>query len=193
MTPWMAKVVIVAAALTMFVIRAPHGSRSYRLKVARSWKGRQEVVLVTLGWTAFFVPLVWALSPFLAFADYPLRRGPFLAGVVCLSAGLWLFHRSHRDLGTNWSVTLEIRENHRLVTGGIYRFVRHPMYTAFLLYGIGQALVVPNWLVGPSYLATMGLLVALRLPAEERMMLETFGDAYAAYMTDTKRLIPGVW
>ena len=75
-----------------------------------------------------------------------------------------------------WSVTLELRENHRLITQGVYRYVRHPMYAALFLYSIGQALVLPNWLVGPSYLVAFGILFALRIGAEERMMLETFGD-----------------
>jgi len=193
MNPWIAKAVILTAGIVMFVIRAPHGSRSYGLKVARSYKSRREVVLLTLAWIGFFCPLIWAVSPAFSFADYPLRLAPFLAGVACLVVGLWFFHKSHADLGTNWSVTLEVRENHRLVTHGIYRFVRHPMYAALFLYAIGQALVVPNWLAGPSYLVAMGILFALRIGAEEHMMLETFGNEYAAYMAKTKRLVPGVW
>jgi protein-S-isoprenylcysteine O-methyltransferase Ste14 len=96
-------------------------------------------------------------------------------------------------LGRYWSVTLELRENHRLMTEGIYRHVRHPMYAALFLYSIGQALVVPNWVAGPSYLVTFGILFALRIGAEERMMLEAFGDEYAAYQARTKLLVPGIW
>ena len=92
-----------------------------------------------------------------------------------------------------WSVTLELRENHRLITQGVYRHVRHPMCAALFLYSIGQALALPNWVAGPSYLVAFGMLFALRLGAEERMMLETFGDEYAAYMAGTKRLVPGIW
>jgi protein-S-isoprenylcysteine O-methyltransferase Ste14 len=106
---------------------------------------------------------------------------------------LWLFYRSHADLGTNWSITLQVREKHQLVTQGIYQHVRHPMYLALLLYSVGQALVLPNWLAGPSYLVAFGLLFALRVGPEERMMLEEFGKDYEAYMARTKRLIPGAW
>ena len=67
------------------------------------------------------------------------------------------------------------------------------MYTALLLYCIGQALVVPNWVAGPANLIALLVLVPLRLPAEERLMLDTFGPEYAAYMSWTKRLVPGVW
>jgi protein-S-isoprenylcysteine O-methyltransferase Ste14 len=55
------------------------------------------------------------------------------------------------------------------------------------------ALVLPNWVAGPSYLVAVALLVSLRLGPEERMMLDVFGNNYASYMARTKRLIPGVW
>ena len=67
------------------------------------------------------------------------------------------------------------------------------MYAALFLYSIGQALVLPNWVAGPSYFVAFGILFALRIGAEERMMLETFGDEYAAYMARTKLLVPGIW
>jgi len=193
MNPWIAKTVILAASVVMVVIRAPHGRRSRGVKVARSCKGRREVALLTLAWMGFLLPVIWVVSPVFSFAEYSLRPRPFGAGILCLGGGLWLFHRSHSDLGTYWSVTLELRENHRLITQGVYRYVRHPMYAALFLYSIGQALVVPNWVAGPSYLVAFGILFALRIRAEERMMLETFGDEYAAYMARTRRLVPGVW
>jgi protein-S-isoprenylcysteine O-methyltransferase Ste14 len=187
------KAIILASSIVMVIIRAPHGQRSRGVKVVRSGRGTLEIVLLTLAWLAFFVPLVWVAAPVFAFADYPLRLVPLSAGVVCLAVGLWLFARSHADLGTNWSITLEVRERHQLVTQGIYRTLRHPMYAALLIYSIGQALVVPNWVAGPSYGVAMALLFAFRLGPEERMMLEEFGKDYEAYRGRTKRLVPGIW
>ena len=193
MNPWIAKAVILAATVAMIAIRAPHGQRSRSVKVVRSRKGPLEVVLLILVSLGFFVPLIWIASPALSFAEYPLRAGAFAAGVVCLVAGLWLFYRSHADLGTNWSITLEVREQHRLVTQGVYSRIRHPMYSALLLYSIGQALALPNWVAGPSYLVPFVILFAFRVRAEEGMMLEQFGDEYAAYRARTERLVPGIW
>ena len=193
MNPWIAKSVILAASVVMVAVRAPHGQRSRGVKVVKNRKGKQEVFLLTLAWLGFFVPLIWVVSPAFSFAEYPLRLGPLIVGVVCLVVGLWLFHRSHADLGTNWSVTLQVREQHRLITHGIYRHIRHPMYLALFLYSLGQLLVLPNWIAGPSYLLTFGILFAFRVRNEERMMLEEFGDQYAAYMARTKRLVPGIW
>jgi protein-S-isoprenylcysteine O-methyltransferase Ste14 len=193
MSIWYAKVVVLLANIVLVVIRAPHGQRSRGIPVARRRKGPLETVLLTIAWIAFFLALIWIVTPIFEFADYPLHPISFVAGCLGLVAGLWLFHRSHADLGTNWSITLEIREQHRLITHGLYRWVRHPMYLAILVFSVGQALVLPNWLVGPSYGVAMALLIACRLRAEERMMLEEFDKDYEAYMAATKRLIPGVW
>ncbi|MGH7176419.1 MAG: protein-S-isoprenylcysteine O-methyltransferase [Tepidisphaeraceae bacterium] len=193
MNPWIAKAVMLAASVVMVAIRAPHGNRSRGVKVLKSGKGTLEIWLLTLAWIAFFIPLIWVASPAFWFADYPLRAGPLIAGITCFVAGLWMFHRSHSDLGTNWSITLELREQHQLITHGVYRRIRHPMYTSLLLYSVGQALVIPNWVAGPSYLIAIAILFAFRVRAEERMMLDQFGDAYAEYMTRTHRLVPGVW
>lgn len=190
---WIAKAVIVAGMVVMIAIRAPHGRRSRSVTVAESHKTTLETVLLTLAWIGFLVPLIWIVSPAFAFAEYPLRAGPFVAGVTCLAIGLWLFYRSHADLGTNWSVTLELRKEHRLITQGVYRAIRHPMYSALLLYGVGQALVVPNWVAGVLNLIAFAILFTLRVGAEEKMMAEQFGEEYAAYSARTKRLIPGVW
>jgi protein-S-isoprenylcysteine O-methyltransferase Ste14 len=88
---------------------------------------------------------------------------------------------------------LEVREQHQLITQGVYRRIRHPMYSALLLYSLGQALVIPNWVAGPANLIAFTILFALRVSAEEKMMFEGFGDEYTAYSSRTKRLIPGVW
>jgi len=193
MNPWIAKAVILVANVVLIAIRAPHGHRSRSIKVVKSRKGTLEIVLLSLMWIAFFVPLIWIAVPAFSFAEYRLGAGPLVAGIVCFAAGLWLFFRSHADLGTNWSITLEVRDQHQLITHGVYRRIRHPMYTAFFLYSIGQALVIPNWVVGPSYLVPFTILFACRVGSEERMMVEQFGDEYTAYVTRSKRLVPGIW
>jgi protein-S-isoprenylcysteine O-methyltransferase Ste14 len=192
MNPWIAKMLMLAGSMVLVAIRAPHGQRSRSVKVAKSRRGGLEIVLLTLAWFGFVVPLIWIASSALSFADYPLRTGPFLAGLGCIVVGLWMFYRSHADLGTNWSITLEVREGHRLITQGVYSHIRHPMYAALLIYSVGQSLVLPNWIAGPSYLITFAILYVFRVRAEERLMLEQFGDEYAAYMARTPRLLPRV-
>jgi len=193
MNPWFAKAIILVATLAIIIIPASLHHRSSEVKVVKSRKGPLERVLLTLTSLGFLLPLIWVATPVLSFADYPLRPVPFIAGIICLAAGLWLHYRSHADLGANWSISLELREKHQLVTRGIYRHARHPMYLALLLYSSGQTLVLPNWVAGPSYLVAVALLFSLRVGPEERMMLEEFGKDYEAYVARTKRLVPGVW
>ena len=190
MDPWFGEGAVIAASVALVAIRAPHGNRSMKVPVAESRKGAAEKVLLTFAWISFLVPIVWIASPWLDFADYPLPPAAYAAGIACFAGGLWLFHRSHADLGTNWSITLELREGHRLVTQGVYARVRHPMYSSLFLYAAGQALCAPNWIAGPAYLAVMVPLVLMRLGPEEAMMRARFGAEWDAYAARTPRLIP---
>lgn len=193
MSPWFAKTIILLGSIAMVAIRAWYRFRSRNVDVVKNRMGRREVALLALASIGFFVPLLWVASSVFSVADYSLHLFPFIAGILCLSLGLWFFVRSHADLGTNWSVTLKVREGHELVTQGIYCHVRHPMYMALLLYSLGQMLVVPNLVAGPSCGVAMAVFFALRVGVEERLMLEHFGKDYEVYMARTKRLIPGVW
>jgi protein-S-isoprenylcysteine O-methyltransferase Ste14 len=193
MEPWVQKAVFMAGAVALVAIRAPHGQRSRSVRTARSFRGALESTLLAVAMIAFFLPFAWVFSPLLSFGDYPFEMWRFVLGVACLVLGLWYFHRSHADLGTNWSITLELREGHALVTQGVYEHVRHPMYAALLLYSLGNALVVTNWIAGPSYGVAMLLLFALRVGPEEQMMREQFGAQYDAYCSRSKRIVPFVW
>ena len=62
-----------------------------------------EYFLLTVAGIAFYLPFIWIATPYLAFADFPLHRLPWIAGSLLLASSLWLFHRSHVDLGANGS------------------------------------------------------------------------------------------
>ena len=127
------------------------------------------------------------------FADYLFQPALAWAGSAVFASSLWLFYRTHKDLGRNWSVTLEIRDRHALVTSGVYRHVRHPMYSAFWLWAFAQALLLPNWIAGPAGLIGFGTLFFLRINREEQLMIETFGDDYRHYMIRTSRVLPWIY
>jgi protein-S-isoprenylcysteine O-methyltransferase Ste14 len=150
-----------------------------------------EAVLLSLNFFGLLViPLVYIFTPWLDWANYALPFWAGWLGAAFFAAAIWLLWRSHADLGKNWTVTPNIREEHKLVTRGVYRYIRHPMYAAHWLWGIAQVLLLQNWIAGLSMLASFALLYALRVPREEEMMLAHFGDEYRAYMQQTGRVLP---
>ncbi len=146
------------------------------------------VILVALGQIVF--PLLAVITPWFKFADYALPPAALWVGAPLMFFSLWLFWRSHADLGNAWSVTLKIGEQHKLVTQGVYRSVRHPMYLSFFLFAVSQILLIHNWLGGWAAFAAVLLLYVIRRPNEERMMIEHFGAEYQAYMNSTSGLMP---
>jgi protein-S-isoprenylcysteine O-methyltransferase Ste14 len=167
------------AIRTVFIRRA----RSQQKVDKADWRDRLLIVLVGVGQIA--LPLLFVFTPWLAAADHGVAPVCGVLGAAAMTAGLWLFWRSHVDLGDSWSVSLELNADHRLVTRGVYRVVRHPMYTSFLVSAAGQALLLGNWVAGPAALFAVLLLIVVRLPHEEAMMIEHFGDEYRAYMART--------
>jgi protein-S-isoprenylcysteine O-methyltransferase Ste14 len=194
MNPLFGTLLFFAATIASIVIRAPHAHKSKVTPVARSARGRLDAaLLVLMGVAVLLLPLLYATTNVLAFADHPLPAWAFALGVVVVVLWLWSFHRSHKDLGTNWSVTLEVREQHRLVTHGVYSRIRHPMYTSLFLNALAQLLLLANWVAGAAMLVVFTAMFVTRLGPEERLMRETFGAAYDDYAARTKRLVPGVW
>jgi protein-S-isoprenylcysteine O-methyltransferase Ste14 len=194
MTPALAKAVFALLAVGWFVIRVPHARRSRRTPVARSARGARETALLLVSLTGLgILPLLYVGTGFPRVANYPFRPAQAWLGVLAALAALAMFHLTHRALGRNWSVSLEVRETHKLVTEGVYRQVRHPMYTAFWLWAVAQALLLPNWVAGLAGLVGFGTLYFFRIGREERLMVDTFGDAYRAYMARTARLVPWLY
>lgn len=100
-----------------------------------------------------------------------------------------LFAWSHATLGRYWSTALQLRGEHRLITAGPYARIRHPMYTAILGWLASLGLVAGSW-IPFIFTALSALNFMLRIPPEEKMMLQQFGDEYRAYMKRTGRLLP---
>jgi protein-S-isoprenylcysteine O-methyltransferase Ste14 len=189
-----AKIIWALGCVAWYVIRYPHERRARRTAVVQRRDRVRDTALMVISFTGLgLVPLIYVLTGQPAFADYPFRPAQAWLGTLVMAAAMVLFYRTHRDLGRAWSVTLEVRDRHALVTRGIYERLRHPMYAAFWLLALAQALLLPNWIAGLSGLTGFGTLFFARVGREERMMLETFGDEYRAYMGRTKRVIPGIY
>jgi protein-S-isoprenylcysteine O-methyltransferase Ste14 len=162
-------------------------------KALRRVDGLERTLMFMVLVGNLLLPLVYLFTPWLSFGDYRLPAFAPWCGTAVMGAALWLFWHAHADLGQNWSGTLELRKGHQLVRHGVYRSIRHPMYAAIFLFGLGQGLLLQNWLAGWSALATFALMYFVRTPREEHMMSEIFGHEYHDYMRQTGRLFPRIW
>jgi len=193
MTPAISKVIFVGLVIVWYLIRYEYARRSRREKVVSTARGPLETALLLISLLGLgLVPLLYVATGIPRFAAYSFYPSLAWLGSLFAIAALGMFYLTHRALGRNWSISLDVRENHELVTNGIYRRVRHPMYSAFWLWAVAQALLLPNWIAGFAGLAGFGILFFGRVAREERMMLETFGDSYRAYMARTGRIFPSI-
>ncbi len=159
-------------------------------KATKKRKSLVDIILISAAGVGLAAPLLYLFSPWLDFANYDLSGWLGCVGTVVFAMALFLLWRSHADLGRNWSAILQIRQEHSLITDGIYRHIRHPMYAAHLLWAIAQGLLLENWLAGWAFLVIFVPFYLLRVPKEEKMMLEQFGQEYRQYISRTGRMIP---
>ncbi|HEY2185722.1 MAG TPA: protein-S-isoprenylcysteine O-methyltransferase [Xanthobacteraceae bacterium] len=190
----LAKLLWVAFALWWGVIRFRYARRAKRNRQIEEQDRIYESTLLILSFMGYLaVPIIYVSTSWLSFANYPPQPVLLAAGIVASVASLWLFWRSHADLGRNFSIKLVIREQHALVTTGVYGLIRHPMYASALLWSLAQALLLPNWVTALAGLCGFGILYFGRVTREETLMLKTFGQAYQDYMLRTKRLVPHIY
>jgi protein-S-isoprenylcysteine O-methyltransferase Ste14 len=133
------------------------------------------------------VPLTWPSGLAIRFVP-AADAGVTLLGLVMTAAGIGFAVAARLSLADNWSSAVEVKENHTLIRGGPYRYVRHPIYSGLLLAFLGTAIAIGRW---RALLAVAFLLLAFLLKArrEETEMRRTFPD-YQRYVQDTAALIP---
>lgn len=185
---------IIAYFVAIFIemaIRAPiRKAQQGDAKSEQRVTGQEKTLLGLLFLAMFFIPLIYTFSHWLDFADYTLPTWAGWLGVVILAFALYVFWRAHKDLGLNWSPSLEIREKHELITKGIYGLIRHPMYASQWLWVIAQPLLLQNWIAGFLNLIIFIPFYVLRVKAEEKMMLDSFGEEYKNYLQKTGAVFP---
>jgi protein-S-isoprenylcysteine O-methyltransferase Ste14 len=179
------------ALIIEIIIRAPVDRKRRQGKLRERRVTAQEQILLgllTLG--GFFVPIMYAFTNWLEFANYALPTLAGWLGILLTAGALFIFWRAHADLGVNWSPSLEIREKHELITRGIYGVIRHPMYASQWLLTLATPLLLQNWIAGFLNLVVFIPFYILRVKAEEQMMLDSFGTQYQEYIKKTGRVLP---
>ena len=180
-----------AAFVIGIAIRTPHAMANRANRIVAARKDATEQALLFAMFVAMMVlPMLHLAWDTFAFADYELPMWGSAIGAALQLPYLWLFWRSHADLGRNWSPGLEVRDAHSLVTEGVYKRIRHPMYAAIWISALAQPLLIHNWIGGFLVLPAFAAMYFIRAPREEAMMRGQFGEAYAGYCRRTGRLWP---
>jgi len=152
------------------------------------WRHAVVRAIRSISLIAFLVLYVinppWLGVLLVPFPDW-LRWIGVALGVVSLAVYSW----SRATLGREWSSLLQLSEEHHLVTTGPYAWIRHPIYLALMGFLTGITLITANWFL-IAFLVVSIVDLALRIPKEEQMMVEEYGDEYIAYMQKTGRLLP---
>ena len=147
--------------------------------------------IMFLGYILFVRPRFPKPFDFLSVKLLPDNQWLMLLGIAIVIGGLVITIIARRTLADNWSSAVTFKENHELITAGIYHFVRHPIYTGILLMFLGSAYLYLSW----STIIGFGLMVfaiIYKIRLEEKMMTEHFPDAYPIYKTKVKAIIPFV-
>ncbi len=153
--------------------------------------GRASRLAGLLALPALAATVVYVLAPtWLSWSALPLPIWIRWLGVGVALGGFALLQWAQQSLGMNWSDAPRVVAGQSLVASGPYRWIRHPIYAAFLLILGSPLLISASWLVGALWIGMTGLDVAARISTEEALMLGRFGEQFRDYRLKTGRLLP---
>lgn len=191
MSPIIAKAAWVVMVVAWYVLRIPFERKARKAKIVQDEMAMPERIRLAISLSGLgIVPFIYIATGFPRWADYAFQPALAVLGIMVAAAALVMFRLTHKALGRNWSVSLQLKDDHKLITHGVYARVRHPMYTAFWLMALAQALLLPNFVAGFAGIVGFGTLYLLRVKQEEALMLKGFGPEYQAYMDRTGRILP---
>ncbi len=167
------------------MVRPAYDTAANRDLFQRKWAQFNQILsLVLFGAAPFERTYIYGSEPAWWFGA---------AGLAIALAGLSISLMARMQLGTFGTPHLAVQEQQHVVRSGLYRRIRHPLYSGGLLTSLAWPII---FAAPATFIATAILRVVFirrRIRVEESMMLERFGADYTTYMRDTYRLIPGVW
>ncbi|HSK87672.1 MAG TPA: isoprenylcysteine carboxylmethyltransferase family protein [Anaerolineales bacterium] len=182
--------IIAFAAHRGYYVRK-HGQERDTLKTRE--EGIASKIAGILGIMGFAAMLTYAINPaWISWAGLALPLWLRWSGLVIALLGFALLQWAQNTLGKSWSDTPRMIKEQSLTTSGPYQFIRHPIYTGFLLILGSTLLISSNWLIGLAWTGMTLIEVTSRIGFEEQLMLEYFGDQYRSYMKRTGRLLPKI-
>jgi protein-S-isoprenylcysteine O-methyltransferase Ste14 len=187
--------IIVPLIIVLFVAHRGYYVARYSKPENETLKQRKAGAASTfaglLSLIGFVAVIAYMANPnWMAWASLSLPLWMRWAGVGIAALGFVLLQWAQSTLGKNWSDTPRMLKQQSLITSGPYQFIRHPIYTAFILILGSSLLISSNWMIGLAWIGMTVVEVASRIGFEESLMLEYFGDGYREYMKKTGRLLP---
>ena len=157
-------------------------------------EGSFRVIRICLGgplFAAFIAYMIW--PPWMAWSQLPMDPNVRWLGVPFGIACFFMLRWVHRHLSRNFTGTVQIRPQGHVVTTGPYRYIRHPMYIAFLLLTASIFFLTANWFLGGGILVIFLTVMFVRLPIEERALEQAYGEEYRKYKTKTGAFFPRIF
>ena len=151
---------------------------------------RIKVTIASIGMV--FIPLASVFTPYLDYFQIYVPQFLIYLTIILMILDIYYFYLTHKQLGYNWSPILEIKEKQKLIKTGVYKYVRHPMYTQTWIWIFLQGIILTNYFVEICGILCWGYLYFTRIGPEEQLMIEEFGEEYKEYMKNTGRLIPKI-
>ena len=188
---WM-RVAFVVELLTLGGVRAAYAGTALGGKKGRRFKEQPVVVVgMVVGGIVFygvFFAYLFSWDPQWLYIGLPdaVRWAALVASLLPLGFLLWVF----KAIGTAGAKYVVTSDDQELVTTGPYARIRHPMYSWSIVWAITLLLYTDHWGVGGAFLGFLLFVVAVRVPSEEQVLIEHFGDEYLAYMARTGRYWP---
>jgi protein-S-isoprenylcysteine O-methyltransferase Ste14 len=187
--------ILLAAVFAAFVAHRGYYTRKYGQAGRETLERREDTpiqrLVNLLALPGLAAAILYAAYPaWVAWASLPFPAGLRWLGVGIALAGFALLQWAHQALGKNWSDTPRLMEEQFVVMDGPYRWIRHPIYTAFLLILGSTLLISANWVVGLPWIVVTAFETISRIRFEEALLTQTFGEQYRDYVERTGRLMP---
>ena len=149
-----------------------------------------ELVVLTSVILGFWIfPLMYSFTPWLGAFNYLLPTWAIRIAILLFFWSLIIRLIAQLTLSQSWSSTLETSENHTFIQSGVYSFTRHPIYVSLIFWALAQPFLLQNYLAGVAGAVAVMLIWFVRVPREEAMMIDIFGDEYLHYMKRTGRFL----
>ena len=188
------RIIMILAFIAMFGIRiyfqsrVLHEDREIKVqenKLSLAAGSIAALTTLTFGAEYIFFPGVFSFTYTLDYPDW-LRW----LGALTLAGGITLLGMAHYHLGMSFYSLVVSKEEHQLVTSGPYQWIRHPIYTAYLINYLAGGVLASNLVLTFIPVIFFGLMIINRIPREEEVMCEEFGQDYIDLKARTGRLLP---